>query len=38
MYQSFAHHHDWSFEILDHMESDLGQLMQTYYMKSCVVV
>ncbi|XP_037536181.1 peptide chain release factor 1-like, mitochondrial [Nematolebias whitei] len=26
MYQSFARHHDWSFEILDHTESDLGGL------------
>ncbi|XP_037829379.1 peptide chain release factor 1-like, mitochondrial isoform X3 [Kryptolebias marmoratus] len=26
MYQSFAQHHGWSFEILDHMASDLGGL------------
>lgn len=25
MYQGYAYHHGWSFDILEHMTSDLGQ-------------
>lgn len=40
MYQSYAQHHGWSFDILEYMTSDLGQFgtETCSYMVLCGVV
>lgn len=34
MYQGFAHHHSWSFDILEHTTSELGQSTHTFLLQN----
>ncbi len=37
MYQGYAQHHGWSFDILEHMTSEIGQWTQTLVIIACLM-